>query len=142
MMLRMNLAAGWFFFGNSERANAIVEEVAKFLYEEHSLPPHLRRLLARQYASVLEHAPIDVAIPRLNEVFEKLASITKGIGAGIQDQYYAQEPLEVVESAVLALVSDEFTLDPKARKLMDEYEFSIRRRIHHDMEHARHEAGL
>ena len=142
MLLRLNLAAGWFFFGNAERANAIIEEVARFLYQERGLQPHLRRLLTRQYAAVLEHAPIAVAIPRLNEIFEKLTNISKGIGAGIQDQYYAQEPLEVIEAVVLALVSDEFTLDPQSRKLMDEYEFSIRRRIHHDLDLARREGGL
>ena len=142
MLLRLNLAAGWFFFGNTERANAVLDEVSEFLYQERDLGPLLRRVLTRQYAAVLEHAPLETAMPRLGEIFEKLTNITKGIGAGIQDQYYAQEPLEIVEAVVLALVSDEFTLDPEARKLMDEYEFSIRRRIHHDMEHARREGGL
>ena len=142
MTLRLNLASGWFYFGNDERAHAILDEVGAFLYQEKSLRHHLRRALVRQYASALEHAPMEVAIPKLEEIFEKLSGITKGFGAGIQDNYYAYELLEIVESVVLALVSDDMTLDPKARRLMEELEFSIRKRIHRDMDQARRDSGV
>jgi hypothetical protein len=138
MTLRLNLAAGWFYFGNDERAQTILEEVAQFLYQERNLRHHLRRGFARRYAQAIEHAPLEVALPKFAEMFEKLTHVTKGFGAGIQDQYYAYELLEIVEAIVLAMVSDDMTLDPKARRLMEEVEFSIRRRVHRDMEQARH----
>lgn len=134
LTLRLNLAAGWYYFGNDDRAQSIIEEVSRFLYRENNLMPHLKRKFARRYARVLEHAPIEIAIPKLAEVFQRLTGIKKGLGAGLQDQYYAYEPLEVIDSLVLALVSDEMTLDPKSREIMDDLEFSIRQRIHRDME--------
>ncbi len=142
MTLRLNLASGWFYFGNDERAKTILGEVSAFLYREQDLPQAHRRKLARRYASALEHAPAEVAIPKLNEVFDKLRKITKGFGAGMQDQYYAYEVLEVIESVILALVSDDMTLDPKARRLMEELELATRRRIHRDMESARHQSEI
>ncbi len=142
MTLRLNLAAGWFYFGNDDRAHAILDEVSRFLYEEKNLKHQLRRTFARQYAKALEHAPMEVAIPKLTEICEKLTDVTKGFGAGIQDRYYAYELLEIVESLVLALVSDDMALDPKARRLMEELEFSIRKRVHRDMELARQQSEV
>lgn len=136
LTLRLNVAAGWFYFGNNDRAEKIVEQVSRFLYQENALKPHLKRKLVRRFAQVLEHAPIELAIPKLNEVFDRLTGITKGLGAGLHDEHYAYEFLEVIDSIVLALVSDEMTLDPKAREIMDDLEFSIRQRIHRDMERA------
>jgi hypothetical protein len=137
MSLRLSLAAGWFYFGDDERAQGILREVSTFLYDSEALLPAKRRKLAQRYARALEHAPAEIAIPRLLEIFDKLRGITKGKGAGMQDPYYAYEVLEVTEPVVLALISDDMTLDPKARRLMEELEFGTRRRIHRDMEAAR-----
>jgi len=37
---------------------------------------------------------------------------------------------------MLALISDDFTLDPEARKRLDDDEFLVRRRIHRDVREA------
>lgn len=142
LTMKLNLASGWFYFGNDERARMLLGEVSEVLYHDQELTQAHRRKLARRYAEALEHAPADVAIPRLTEVFDKLRKITKGVGAGMQDQYYAYEVLEVIESVILALVSDDMALDPQARRLMEELEFATRRRIHRDMESARHQSEI
>ena len=41
--------------------------------------------------------------------------------------------LDVVEATVLALVSEEFTLNSESRRWLDEDEFLVRRRIHRDV---------
>ena len=41
--------------------------------------------------------------------------------------------LDVVESVVLAVVSDDFTLGTQARRWLDDDEFLVRRRIHRDL---------
>ena len=47
--------------------------------------------------------------------------------------------LTVVEALILALVSEEFTVDRAARRWLDDDEFLVRRRIHRDMHAAQKE---
>jgi hypothetical protein len=42
-------------------------------------------------------------------------------------------PLRLIDTVVRAVVTDEFTLGPAVRSWLDEDEFLIRQRIHHDM---------
>jgi hypothetical protein len=133
----LSLAAGWFYFGNDQRATSILNEVSEFLYDGNAPLLAKRRKLAQRYARTLEHAPAEIAIPKLLEIFDKLRGIDKVKGAGMQDPYYAYEVLEIAEPVILALVSDDMTLDPKARRMMEELELATRRRIHRDMQSAR-----
>ncbi len=138
MSLQLNVAAGWFNFGDEPRAVTILDEVEQFLLTNSNISSTLRRAAICRYAQILEQAPMEYALPKFQEIFTQLhkAQIDKGQGSSLQDQYYSYEPLVIIEAVILALMSDDFTLDPKLRNLLDEQEFSIRQRIHRDMEHA------
>ena len=150
LILKLNVAAGWFYFGQHEEAIAIVDEVRKFLFQEKTLKPLERLGLLHVYVATLEQAPVEFALPRFEEVFERLDQIAqpkagKKMIRGAMDaceRYYSPALLDVVEAVVLAMISDDFTLDRKGRQLLEEHEYFIRRRIHHDVEHARHAAGI
>jgi hypothetical protein len=47
--------------------------------------------------------------------------------------YYNRHQLEVIESVVLAVTHDDFTLGATARRWLEDDEFLVRKRIHHDV---------
>ena len=76
---------------------------------------------------------MEIAQKRLEEVFKSLK--------GVKDTYttsshFSVSQLDVVESVVLAVVSDDFTMGTQARRWLDDDEFLVRRRIHHDVRKA------
>jgi hypothetical protein len=86
--------------------------------------------LAVAYAEALGFAPAGIALGRLEDLFARLPPV----GAqSSSNRYFSLHPLRVVDAAVRAVVTDEFTLGPAVRAWLDEDEFLIRRRIHHDM---------
>lgn len=47
--------------------------------------------------------------------------------------HFSVNQLRVVEALVLAVVSEEFTMNSESRRWLDDDEFLVRRRIHRDM---------
>ncbi|WP_166827386.1 hypothetical protein [Thalassoroseus pseudoceratinae] len=148
--LMLNVAAGRFYLGQHDDAKATVNEVCEFLFQQKTLKPLERLGLLRVYLATLEQAPVEFALPRFEEVFDKLDQIAQPKAGGNMirgamdacERYYSPALLDVVETVVLAMISDDFTLDRKGRQLLEEHEYFIRRRIHHDVEHARNVAGI
>ena len=56
--------------------------------------------------------------------------------AGATARYFALTPLELLDRAVSAVVTDEFNLGPAVRRWLDDDEFLIRRRIARDLDAA------
>ncbi len=134
----LQVASGWFYFGRRAEGLEIVDDARATLLAG-GLNRENQTALACAYIAALAHAPADLALPRMHEVFEQ--------APGVSDTYhtashYSRSQLSVVEAAVLALVSDAFSLNTQARRLLDEDEFLVRRRVHRDVRAAMREAGM
>jgi len=82
------------------------------------------------YAGALSQAPVELAQKRFEELFEKLEGI---LDTFTTNSHYSQCQLQVVESVVLAVVSDDFTVGPGVRRWLDDDEYLVRRRVHRDV---------
>src|SRR5262249_23337265 len=138
LTLLLHVAAGWFYFGQDNRARHILNEARDLLFEG-DLPHQDQTPLACAYARTLGQAPVEFALNRLTELVRKVERV--------QDTYHTNSHfslsrLRLVEAVVLALVSDDFTLDKAARRWLDEDEYLVRRRVHRDVRVAISQAGL
>jgi len=137
--LQLHVAAGYFYFGREDEAARLIDEVRNELFQERFIPnPVFKTQLVCAYIDALAHAPIAFAVPRIQELFNTGAAEKKL--AGVVDNrtnatayMLAISPLQVVESAVLALCGEDFGLDRESRRWLDEDEFLVRRRIHRDV---------
>jgi hypothetical protein len=130
-MLRslLQVAGQWYYFGRDSQAEPILQ-AARSVLLANDLDPRSQTQLAKAYATAVGQAPVEVAQKRLEEVFRQLK--------GIKDTYttsshFSVSQLDVVESVVLAVVSDDFTVGTQARRWLDDDEFLVRRRIHRDL---------
>ncbi|WP_029630337.1 hypothetical protein [Zavarzinella formosa] len=129
------LAAGWFYFGQTEQAKEVIQVVREELFNGQMMHES-RTALAASYAFALGLAPRQLAIAHYEELFSNL-ELTR-----ISFDSMAVQRLTVIEAVVLSLSSDDFSSDEQTRRWMDEDEFLVRRRIHRDVEVARKLAGL
>ena len=89
--------------------------------------------LACTYMTTLGQAPMEFALARIMEFFRKVEGV---YDVWTTQTHYSLSRLNVVEAMMLALISDDFTLDHEARKRLDDDEFLVRRRIHRDVREA------
>jgi hypothetical protein len=123
------IAAGWYDCGRDSQAEPIFQAARTLLLRKELVPTeHLA--LACAYAKALGAAPITVAQERLEELFERLEGIPNTSSYG---NYYSPAQLKIVESVILAVVSDDFTQGAQARRWLDEDEYLVRQRIHGDV---------
>lgn len=132
--LLLQVAGGWFYFGQDERAWPVLDQVRDLLIDGRlagdfqTRHEHLR--MACAYAKALGKAPVDEAMLRLDDLFTHLRGI---FDDKAMNSHYSQSKLNLVEAVVLSLVSDDFNVDPAGRKWLDDDEFLVRRRIHRDV---------
>jgi hypothetical protein len=129
----LHLAAGWYSFGRDEHAARLVNVARAVLLSGPLTPgtlPIQRANLACAYASTLGHAPLEFAQQRLLELFQKLESVATSWHT---TPGYCALQLKLVESVVFAVVSEDFTQGAERRRWLDDEEFLIRTRIHHDL---------
>jgi hypothetical protein len=136
--LLLQVATGWFFFGQDERARPILDRARTLLFKGDLIAVE-RTALACAYVTTLGQAPLELALARILELFRKLK--------GVHDTFttcshYSLSRLDVIEAVVSTLVSHEFTVAPEARRWLDEDEFLVRRRIHREVRAAMEKAGL
>ena len=134
----LHAAAGWYYAGKGEQAHAILDEARKDLFAPETSVPN-RTALALAYANTLGQAPVRVALGRLEEMFQRLKGIAVG---GTTNAYYSLKPLILIETAVRAIVSDDFALGPAVRTWLDADEFAVRRRVRDDLKDAMAAQGL
>ena len=125
----LQAAGGWYTSGRDEPAHAVLDEARRDLFAPDAAPA-TRTALALAYANTLGQAPVRVALGRLEEMFQRLRGITV---TGSTNAYYALQPLLLVETAVRAVVSDEFALGPQVRGWLNADELAVRRRIRDDL---------
>jgi len=132
------LAAGWFYFGETDKAKDAVAVVREELFDP-ATRPDLKTELAAAYAVALGMAPRGFAVAHFDEMFHSL-KLFRGTLSGFD--MMAVQHLTVIESVALSLAADEFASDAQTRRWLDEDELLVRRRIHRDVETARKLAGL
>ncbi|HVK12143.1 MAG TPA: hypothetical protein VM597_25550, partial [Gemmataceae bacterium] len=125
----LHAAGGWYGAGRDEQAHAVLDEARKDLFAPVLRPPD-RTALALAYATTLGQAPVRVALGRLEELFQRLTGVAV---TGTTNSHYCLKPLLLIETAVRAIVSEDFTLGPQVRAWLDSDEFAVRRRIRDDL---------
>lgn len=129
----LRLSGGWFYFENDEPAQLTLNVVREELLTG-SASHAPRALLASAYALALGHAPVKQALAAFFDLFERLPAPT------ITDMQnmpiFTVQRLRVVESVALAMASEDFAVDGRTRRWLDEDEYTVRRRIHRDVEQA------
>ncbi len=141
LALLLKLAEGKFFFGQEEQARAILDQVRETLLQREliaaggasSVSALPQKEVACAYLSALGQAPMELALARVMELFRRLEGISDSFTTS---SHYSLSRLEVAESVVLALASDDFAMDRDARRWLDDDEFLVRRRIHRDVREA------
>jgi hypothetical protein len=137
----LQIAAGWFYFGRTEKAMPILAEAYECLFAEDwgSERTTERTKLACAYATTLGQAPVELALHKLAELFQRLGVLADRFTT---NTHYSRSQLEVIEAVVLAVVSDDFALSQGARRWLDEDEYLVRRRIHRDLRQLMAQSGL
>lgn len=154
LILRQITASGRYLLGDPDAAQQAMEETRKFLFKRRKdvfdidsatykyLAPSVRKLIA-SYLVSLGQAPIEMALARFGELFEfahiepKMIPITDNFATCT---HCVISQLTVVESVMQAIVSDDFTLNQESRRILEEDEYIVRRRIHADVADAMAEA--
>ena len=132
LRILLQVAAGWYFAGNDDDAYAVLNKAQKDLFAPETTTA-ARTKLALAYVATLAQAPTGVTLGRLEEIFQTL----KGIKAeGTTNEYYSLQPLILIESAVRAVVSDEFAVGLQVRAWLDADELAVRRRIRDELKEA------
>jgi cellulose synthase operon protein C len=136
----LHIASGWFYFGRNEQAIPILDEARNLLFATDNKPTAVYRAgLASTYAMTLGQAPVDFALKRFEELFKKLGPLADGF---VTKSHYSRLQLQVIESVVLAVVSDDFAVGQNVRRWLDEDEYLVRSRIHRDLRAFMNQAGV
>jgi hypothetical protein len=94
------VASGWYYLGMDDDAGPVLEEARQLLYQG-DLGPREQTNLACAYAGTLGQAPSEVALPGIDELFQKLARIWDTFTT---NAYYSLSQLELVEAVTLSLL--------------------------------------
>jgi len=133
IMALLHLASGWYYFGPDDVAGIVVN-LARGALLSGPLPVGANRNprtdLACAYAATLGHAPLEFAHQHFVELFKRLESVSTSWHT---TPGYCALQMKVVESVVLAVVSDDFIQGAQMRRWLDDDEYLIRKRIHEDL---------
>ncbi len=139
----LHLAGGWLTYGLTEQAAPILEDARAELLGPNPAPLPAKDYtpLAQAYVAALGHGPADTGLPRIIELFRKMAP-ERVTNTFTTAKFYSRFHLNLAEETVLAVVSDDFALGPGGRRWLDEDEYLVRRRIHRDMKRHLAQSGL
>jgi hypothetical protein len=124
----LHVASSWYYFGRDNLADPILQTVRAVLFKA-AYPPLKQKALACAYARTVGQTTVEVAKARLEEIFHELKGVKDSFTS---NSHFSFSQLEVIESVVLAVVSDDFTQGTQARRWLDDDEFLVRSRIHDD----------
>lgn len=131
----LHVSAGWYFCGRSTQGHRIIEEArTRDLFDntvrsfDHRVLSD-RAALAVVYASTIGQIPAKLALGYFDELFLRL----KHIAVSGWNTHYTLQPLELIDTVIRAVVSDDFSLGPAVRGWLDDDEFNVRQRIHREM---------
>ena len=139
LRLLLCVASGWYYFGQEIQAGAIAKQVGKVVFKK-DMPAVEQKDLACAYVNSVSHALVYDAITMIRKLFARKKNGDREL-ANVKDNmttssHFSVSQLALIETTVMALVSDDFTLDDESRRWLDEDEFLVRSRIHDDVRQA------
>jgi hypothetical protein len=143
LQTQLNLAGGWLTFGLHDRAKPILDEACSELLSSTAtkFEPKEYTPLAQAYVTALGYGPPEDALARIHQLFSTMEQ-KKILNGFTTAPHYSRFHLNLVETTIRAIGSDDFALGATARKWLDEDEYLVRRRIHSDMRHHLDKCGL
>ena len=136
LSLLLCVASGYYFFGNTTEASSTVEKVRRVLLEGQLTSVEQRRL-ACSYLACISLGQPEEAMQRILELFGRQPNgerlLSKIEDTMTTTSHFTVSELELIETALLSLLSDESSWDSQSQLWLDQDEFAIRQRIHHDM---------
>jgi len=130
LQARLALAAGFSYLGQFQQAQPIVDEALNRLARESGLIPVDRLKLTRYTARALGHASTEVALPGLLRLAQQLPWITDSFNT---NDHFCLSLVDFADALVLGHVGDDLTLNETTRRFLEEDEYLVRRRVHHDV---------
>src|SRR5262249_6423678 len=128
LVARLHTAAALAFLGEIDRARPVFEEALTSLHGDLPMPERLQ--LTRALARALGASPLAYATAGLGQVQKKLEVVTDSFNT---NSHVCLSVVDFMESLVLGYVSDDLAVDPVARRILDDDEYLVRRRIHKDL---------
>lgn len=131
-LLSLQIAGGRFFFEQNEQAWPMLDRVRKMLHtgKQSAL---VQTQLARAYLKALAFAPPESAGERFWDFFQNVRGISDAFSL---NSHVFVSQLSVVEAFIFAMTGEVNQTDPTTRRLLDDEEYCVRRRIHHDLQDA------
>ncbi len=124
------LAEGWYTVGNHEKAGLFVKEAREAILSGNIRNDQDQVKLVRVYISAMAQAPSSEALAAIKELFLKMRKLPNTFTSSV---HFSRVHLAIVEDAVRLFLGESFTTNDKARKLAEDDEYLVRRRIHRDM---------
>jgi hypothetical protein len=78
----------------------------------------------------LSHASTEVALPGLLRLAQQLPWITDSLST---NSHFCSSLVDFADSLVIGHVGDDLTLNETTRRILDEDEYLVRRRVHRDI---------
>jgi len=136
----LQIAAGWAYLDQPDRAEPIIAAAKSVLRAtrrpvSNKVQWHLYVRVLCDTINALGHLPSKIARSRISELFEDgwLEILPNNFTVR---SFYSWFHVNVAETVVLAVASQDFALGPAARHWLDENEYMIRRRVHRDVRQA------
>jgi hypothetical protein len=123
----LHVAGSWYYFGRDHLAESVVQAARAILFGGKLTQAKQRRDLACAYVRTVGQATPTIALARLEEIFDQLKGYRDTFTTS---NYFSVVQMDLIESVVLAIVSDDFTQGAQTRRWLDDDEFLVRRRIH------------
>jgi len=139
-MTRLGLGVGYFTAGDEDAGTRILNEARETLFLTENGDIRERTELAIAYASALGFAPARIAYGRLEELFQRPRFVVEVKSS--TNRYFTLKPLQLIDTVVRSVVTDEFALGSAVRSWLDDDEYLIRSRVHRDLSQVMREAGL
>src|SRR5262249_10028466 len=100
LRILLHVASGWYYLGMENEARPVMEEARTLLYAG-ELNPREQTYLACVYAATLGQAPVNLALQRIDELFQKLKRVTDTFTT---NTHYSLSQLDVIDSVTLAIL--------------------------------------
>jgi cellulose synthase operon protein C len=131
------IAAAYYYSGQDDLGHEIINMVPQDLYYS-AMPVAERTALALGYAATLGQIPVRLALERYSNLFQDL----KQFSVNGWNTHYTLQPLQLIDTVVLAVVSDDFTLGPAIRGWLDDDEYLVRQRINAELNELMAQQGV
>lgn len=131
----LHVASGWLSADHADLARPILDRARHFILTGRDVQHGdwlLFVSLISAYVTAAARAPLEESLDRIEELFTS-GKMPRLPNSFTTHPYYSRLHLSIVESVVLALAHEDFTLGPAARRWLDDDEYLVRRRIHRDL---------